>query len=69
KDHWMSMPSFGYAIANAFQRPVHYFSKYTSLTFLLDNIPLNRNTSIAFVYILKRQHFIAIKLKPNVPVP
>ncbi|RIB13701.1 hypothetical protein C2G38_2197131 [Gigaspora rosea] len=38
----MSMPSFGYAIANAFQRPVHYFSK---------------------------QHFIAIKLKLNVPIP
>ncbi|RIB06392.1 hypothetical protein C2G38_1985748, partial [Gigaspora rosea] len=69
KDHWMSMPSFGYAIANAFQRPVHYFSKYTSLTFLPDNTPLNRNASIVFAYILERQHFIAIKLKPNVPVP
>ncbi|CAG8584967.1 20804_t:CDS:2, partial [Gigaspora margarita] len=43
--------------------------KYSSLTFLPDNIPLNRNTSIAFAYILERQHFIAIKLKPNVPVP
>ncbi|CAG8844811.1 15738_t:CDS:2, partial [Gigaspora margarita] len=69
KEHWMSMPSFGYVIANTFQRPVHYFSKYISLTFLPDNTPLNRNTSIAFIYVLERQHFVAVKLKPNVPVP
>ncbi|RIB28604.1 hypothetical protein C2G38_1909005, partial [Gigaspora rosea] len=69
KDYWMSMPSFGYVIANTFQRPVHYFSKYHSLTFLPDNVPLNQNTSIVFIYILERQHFVAMKLKPNVPVP
>ncbi|CAG8787707.1 23313_t:CDS:2 [Dentiscutata erythropus] len=69
KEHWMSMPSFGYVIANTFQRPVHYFSKYISLTFLPDNTPLNRNISIAFIYVLESQHFVAIKLKPNVPVP
>ncbi|CAG8802122.1 813_t:CDS:2, partial [Gigaspora margarita] len=69
KDHWMSMHSFGYIIANTFQQPVHYFSKYLSLTFLPDNISLNRNTSIIFIYIRERQHFIAAKLKPNVPVP
>ncbi|CAG8849665.1 40699_t:CDS:1, partial [Gigaspora margarita] len=40
-----------------------------SLTFLPDNIPLNRNTSITFAYIFEKQHFLAIKLKPNVPVP
>ncbi|CAG8465364.1 6181_t:CDS:2 [Dentiscutata erythropus] len=68
-DHWMIMPSFGYVIANTFQRPVHYFSKVISLTFLPDNIPLNRNISIAFAYIFERQHFVAVKLKPNVPVP
>ncbi|CAG8767262.1 14497_t:CDS:2 [Gigaspora margarita] len=68
-DHWMFMPSFGYVIANTFQRPIHYFSKLISLTFLPDNIPLNQNTSITFAYIFEKQHFIAIKLKPNMPVP
>ncbi|CAG8787781.1 2477_t:CDS:2 [Dentiscutata erythropus] len=53
-DYWMIMPSFGYPIANAFQRPVHYFSRHQCLTFLPDNIPLNRNQSI---------------LNPNAPVP
>ncbi|RIB02394.1 hypothetical protein C2G38_2227935 [Gigaspora rosea] len=31
------------------------------------NIP--RNASIVFAYIHEKQHFIAMKLKPNVPVP
>ncbi|CAG8851740.1 21796_t:CDS:2, partial [Gigaspora margarita] len=69
RDHWMFMPSFGYVIANAFQRPVHYFSRHISITFLPDNAPLNRNASIVFAYIHEKQHFIAMKLKPNVPVP
>lgn len=69
RDHWMFMPSFGYIIANAFQRPVHYFSRHISITFLPDNAPLNRNASIVFAYIHEKQHFIAMKLKPNVPVP
>ncbi|CAG8854836.1 44549_t:CDS:1, partial [Gigaspora margarita] len=68
-DHWMSMPSFGYVIANAFQRPVHYFSKHISLTFLPDNTPLNRNAPIVFAYISEQRHFIMIRLKSNVPVP
>ncbi|CAG8752650.1 9544_t:CDS:2, partial [Dentiscutata erythropus] len=44
-------------------------NKLISLTFLPDNILLNRNVSINFVYVFERQHFIAIKLKPNVSVP
>lgn len=68
-NHWMSMPSFGYIIANAFERAVHYFSKHISITFLPDNAPLNRNASIVFAYILEKQHFVAMKLKPNAPVP
>ncbi|CAG8537724.1 44226_t:CDS:2 [Gigaspora margarita] len=43
--------------------------KLISLTFLPDNIPLNRNTLITFAYIFEKQHFIAIKLKPNMPIP
>lgn len=68
-DNWMLMPSFGYPIANTFQRPIHYFSRHQCLTFLPDNIPLNRNQPIAFAFIDTQNHYIAIKLKPNAPVP
>ncbi|RIB10933.1 hypothetical protein C2G38_2204787 [Gigaspora rosea] len=43
--------------------------RHISITFLPDNAPLNRNASIVFAYIHEKQHFIAMKLKPNVPVP
>ncbi|CAG8800586.1 40591_t:CDS:2 [Gigaspora margarita] len=68
-ENWMLMPSFGYPIANAFRRPIHYFSKHQCLTFLPDNIPLNRNQSIVFAFIDKQNNYIAMRLKPNAPVP
>ncbi|CAG8781003.1 16991_t:CDS:2 [Cetraspora pellucida] len=68
-ENWMLMPSFGYPIANAFKRPVHYFSRHQCLTFLPDNILLNRNQPIVFAFIDKQNHYIAMRLKPNAPVP
>ncbi|CAG8787400.1 12936_t:CDS:1, partial [Cetraspora pellucida] len=68
-ENWMLMPSFGYPIANAFKRPVHYFSRHQCLTFLPDNIPLNRNQPIVFAFIDKQNYYIAMRLKPNAPVP
>jgi hypothetical protein len=72
EDYWMYMPDFGYAIANAYCRPLHFFSRHLCTTFLPDNAPICRNTPISIAHVLingETGHFIPLWLKPNSPVP
>lgn len=66
---WMMMPLAGYVLANAFERPLYYFSPHECFTFLPDACPLNRNPGIAIALLGSRSHFVSVNLKPGSPVP
>ncbi|CAG8670563.1 1936_t:CDS:10 [Dentiscutata erythropus] len=62
------MPQMGDVIANAYKRPLYFFSLQISLTFLPYHHPLNRNEALAITYI-NQNHYVAMVLKPGAPVP
>ncbi|CAG8477490.1 4202_t:CDS:2, partial [Gigaspora rosea] len=51
-DHWMKMPQMDDVIANAYKRPLYFFSLQISLTFLPYHHPLNRNEALAIAKII-----------------
>jgi hypothetical protein len=74
REHHMSMPSMGEAMANAFKTPVFYFSNQaTSQTCFPYFSPPNSNPPIfiGYIEIEKFMHFVALKLKDpkNFPAP
>lgn len=66
---WMMMPLTGYVLANAFERPLYYFSPHECFTFLPDASPLNRNSAVAIALLGSRSHFVSVTLKSGSPVP
>ncbi|CAG8766277.1 873_t:CDS:2 [Cetraspora pellucida] len=62
------MPQMGDVIANAYQRPLYFFSLQINLTFFLHHYSLNRNEVLAIAFI-NNNHYVAITLKPGAPVP
>ncbi|CAG8664616.1 9369_t:CDS:1 [Ambispora gerdemannii] len=67
-EYWMRMPLMGDVIANTYQRPLHFFSLQTNLTFLPHHHPLNRNKALAMAFV-NNNHYVAIMLKSGAPVP
>lgn len=69
--HWMSMPSMGEAMANAFETPVFFFSKEISQTCFPHFCAPNSNNPIFIAYIKSKDHFVALKMKsPHIfPAP
>ncbi|KAF5200369.1 hypothetical protein FRX31_010045 [Thalictrum thalictroides] len=67
KSYWMRMLQLGDGIANAYQRPVHFYSSTgSSLTFLPSFSLPNDNLPICFAFV-DGNHFIALKLQENAP--
>ena len=62
-DKWMSLPSMGECMDNAFQTPVFFFSSSWSQTFLPYFCPPNKNPPIFLALIPSAFHFVALKLK------
>ncbi|CAG8540275.1 8787_t:CDS:1 [Cetraspora pellucida] len=67
-DHWMKMPQMDDVIANAYKRPLYFFSLQISLTFLPYHHPLNRNEALAIAFV-NQNHYVTMVLKPGAPVP
>ena len=67
----MSMPDMGDVIANAFSRPVFYFSKVFSCTFFPFFIKPNDLPPISFCFIDGLSHFVPISLPSTdvFPIP
>lgn len=49
-EKWTLTPHFGPAIANAFQRAVHFLSEAVSSTFLLDDVYFKNHLRISFYF-------------------
>ena len=69
KRYWMSMPALGDVVANAYKRPVCYFSRDFSATFfpffcLPSDVP-----PICFAFLEGPKHFIALDLPRDAPFP
>lgn len=61
-------------IANAFRCAVHFSSAYGCYTFLPDNIPVNKNSSISFILIRHEKnerlnYYRPSQLRSNAPIP
>ena len=71
KSHWMSMPSTGDLMANAFQTPVFFWSPSYSQTFFPHFCPPNDNPPISFAFLPSLSHFVVVELKNpfNFPAP
>ena len=61
--HWMSMPSMGEAMANAFKTPVFFYFKKNSQTCLPHFCAPNSNKPIFIAYIESQDHFVALQMK------
>ena len=60
---WMSMPSMGEAMANAFETPVFFFSQEYSQTCFPHFCGPNRNPPIFIAFLEKSQHFVYLHMK------
>ena len=69
--YWMGMPGMGRAIANAFQRPVFFYSQLESQSFFPDFVGPNENRPITFAFISSKRHFVALTFTDinKIPVP
>ncbi|KAI9913286.1 hypothetical protein PsorP6_006342 [Peronosclerospora sorghi] len=66
-DHWMRMPQLGDAIANTYQRPVHFYPvSGTSMTFLSSWVPPNGLSPLCFAFV-NGNHFVSLTLQLEVP--
>jgi hypothetical protein len=61
--NWMSMPSFGRPMANAFNTAVFFYSETWSESFFPDFSQPNSNPPIIFALIPSARHFVAITFK------
>ena len=61
--HWMSMPSMGEAMANAFNTAVFFYSKQNSQTCFPHFCPPTSNNPIFIAYIESKDHFVALQMK------
>lgn len=69
-ESWMSMPMMGDAIANAWFRPVFFYSELQNMTVLPSFCAPNRNPPVTFAFIKHYKHFVALKMKPGIyPIP
>ena len=62
KAHWMSMPSMGEVMANAFERPVFFFSTTFCQTCLPSFCPPNSNPPIFIAFLYEFSHFVPLQL-------
>ena len=63
KQYWMGMPSMGQAIANTWFRPVFFYSKEQTSSFLPAFAAPNRNPPIMIALIQEQAHFVTLKMK------
>ena len=69
KAHWMSMPTTGDLLANAFETPVFFWSTSYSQTFFPHFIPPNNNPPIFLAFLSPLSHFAAVELKDPLHFP
>ncbi|KAL1927218.1 hypothetical protein VTP01DRAFT_5181 [Rhizomucor pusillus] len=68
-EHWMPMPLLGYVLANAYKRPIYFFSTLDSYTFLPDNAPPNNNSPVSSLLMKHSARYVNIRLALVSPNP